>query len=530
MKRKLLLLFLAFLFIKANAQQEIYDFTPGNAGNFLQFNNKIFFTGNQQATGGEIWQSDGTTSNTTLLKDINPGIGDGGTLESYTVLNDKLYFISKDENSLGEIWKTDGTENGTEKVTSFINGRAFKLTTVGNLIYFLLKKEDGILQVWKTDGTTTGTVVIKSLSFWERPSFEGTCNNTFIFSFQPAGSFNSRVWRSDGTSEGTFPITEEYDGNGSGFNNGVGGTPVLTQYIESNGKIYFATRYLLFETDGTLENTKNIATIRSEGTLIQYDDIIAVNDDLYLMFFINKGIVGNIKNLLILKYNTLNKTITTVYEKNANEYFFPSNFVKIDNSLIFTTSNATGGTELISLNLTDNAVLNIKQLAASTDLKDLPIGLVIRNASIIKINNDEYFIFSGLDKNNNRKGCIYNSKAQTVENVSALDNVREYFVFKDYLYYSKGNKFWKYANNLNTIDFDKKQSIVFYPNPSSDFMQLNVDNNDEIENINVFDLNGRLLQTRSHSSQIDISPLPKGIYTAQIKWNGTLINKKIIKK
>ena len=533
MKRKLLLLFLTLLFIEAKAQQEIYNFTPGGAGNCIQFNDKIFLTGYQQSTGGEVWQSDGTAANTTLVKDIYPGTGNGISRSlalNAAILNNKLYFLAKDENSLGEIWKTDGTESGTEKITNFINGRVLKLTTVGNVIYFLLKKDNEKLEVWKTDGTTIGTVLVKdNLSIWNSPSFEGKCNNTFIFSFQPPSTNNSRVWRSDGTTEGTFPITGEFDGNGSGYLDGTGGTSMLTQFIEANGKLYFTTRYFLFETDGTLENTKNVATVRSLGNLVHYDDVIVVNNDLYLMFFTIKKSSSSSNNLVILKYNIVNKTITTVYEKNANEYFFASNLVNIGNSLIFTTSNQTAGTELVSLSLTDNTVVNIKELSASNDLT-LPVtNLANTNGSIIKINDEENLILSGIDKNYIRKGWIFNSSTQTVQNISALNDIRNPFIYKDFLYYSKDNRFWKYANNLSTIDVTQKKAIVFYPNPSSDFMQLNVDSSNEVENISVFDLNGKLLQTLSNSSQIDISSLPKGIYTAQIKWNGTLINKKIIK-
>ncbi|WP_291285154.1 T9SS type A sorting domain-containing protein [Flavobacterium sp.] len=533
MKRKLLLLFLSLLFIEVNAQQEIYNFAPGGSGNCIQLNGKIFFTASQPSTGLEVWQSDGTAANTTLVKDIYSGSSNGiarSLALNAAVLNNKLYFLAKDENSLGEIWKTDGTENGTEKITNFINGRVLKLTTVGNVIYFLLKKDNEKLEVWKTDGTTIGTVLIKdNLSIWNSPSFEGKCNNTFIFSFQPPGTNNSRVWRSDGTSEGTFPLIDEYDGNGSGYLDGSGGTSILTQFIEANGKLYFTTRYFLFETDGTLENTKNVARVRSLGNLVHYDDVIVVNNDLYLMFFTVKSYMSNSNNLVILKYNMINKTITTVYEKTTSEYFFASNLVNIGNSLIFTTSNETAGTELVSLNLTDNTIVNIKQLAASNDLT-LPVtNLANTNGSIIKINHEESLILSVIDKNYDRKGWVFNSSTQSVQNISALDNIWNPFIYKDYLYYSKENRFWKYTNNLSTIDVTQKKAIVFYPNPSSDVMQLNIDNNNEVENISVFDLNGKLVQTLSNSSQIDISPLPKGIYTAQIKWNGTLINKKIIK-
>lgn len=72
-------------------------------------------------------------------------------------------------------------------------------------------------------------------------------------------------------------------------------------------------------------------------------------------------------------------------------------------------------------------------------------------------------------------------------------------------------------------------SIKIYPNPSSGF--LNIQAEDEIEIIEVYDLAGKLMKTqnvRENNCQIDISDLDKGIYLIQIETSAGLFNNKII--
>lgn len=531
MKTKLLLFFLAFYISNTYSQQMIYDFSPGAPQYINKFADKLFLEGYDTNNGRALWQSDGTSENTFLLKDTHTRTENISTIKTGSaVLNNTLYFIAADENSTGEIWKT--TANGAEKVTSFIDGRVTTLTVVGNNIYFLMKKENDKLDVWKTDGTTSGTILVTEISsIWNTPSFQGQCNNTFMFAIQPAGTSNSRVWRSDGTSQGTFPVTEEMDGNGSGLVNGSGGSSMLTQFIEFNDKIYFSSRHYLYESDGTLENTKNVATVRNPlfGGLVHFDDVIAVDNNLYLMFVSVKAFSNVTNTITLLKFDTVNKTIATVYEKNTDEYFSPSNLTKIDNGIVFTTSNATLGTELVSLNLADNTISNIGQLAAAADLQMPSVALPNTISSIVKINNNEYFVYGARDKSNNRKGWIYKSDIKTLENITDLDNVFIPFEFNNFLYYSKGNKLWKYAKNLGTEFITKELQLTIHPNPSSDYVRINTINNEQVENIQVFDINGKLVISKSNSSEINISNLSKGVYFAKIQIDGKLINKKIIK-
>lgn len=528
MKTKLLLFLLTFVIIKIDAQQLIQEFST-TPEVFFEFNKHIFFNNYNGDVGGKVWRTDGTTPNTVLFKDVmvkNGGYPGIPFKENSAILNGKLYFIGQDASSKGEIWMTDGTADGTIKVTNFLKGRVWKLTTVGKYIYFIMKTGDYLMQVWKTDGTTNGTELVKdNLPLWNTPTFEGSCNDTFIFTIQSVSTMDSKVWRSNGTSDGTFPITENIDGNGSEG----GGTPGLTQYINYNNKLYFVSRYFLYETDGTLQNTKSVARLfQAQTDLVEYSDVIEANNNLYFMFF------SADKNLLsIWEFNTVNRTSAEIYTEQSTRYFSPSNFMKKDNSLLFCSSNFIGGgTSLVSLNLDNYSVSGVKHFSDS-DIETPFVFMKILNVyTISKIRNDDYFITSASDKKYNRKGWIYNSTLQTTENIDALYNVRESIVFNEELYYSKDNKLWKYANNLNVEVIENKQSFKLYPNPTSDFIQINVGNDDKVESIRVFDLNGKVVINLSNynDNKIDISKLSQGTYIMELKLNGVLVNKKIVKK
>ncbi|MFC0777896.1 T9SS type A sorting domain-containing protein [Flavobacterium sp. HJSW_4] len=524
MKIKLLLIFFAFVIVKANAQQKIYDFSS-YAGGFQKINNKLIFEASTSDTGREIWLSDGTTSNTKLIKDIYPGTESSvaWTLTRSAEINNNLYFIAKDENSAGEIWKTDGTEAGTVKVTSFINGRTRKLTAVGNLIYFLIKEDDYKLQVWKTDGTTAGTVLVKdNLPIWNTPTFEGKCNSTFIFTFQPQGTNNSKVWRSDGTSAGTFSITDEIDGNGSDS----GGTSGLSQYIEHNGKLYFVSRYYLHETDGTFVNTKTIGEVwRAQINLVSHSSVIEAGNNLYFMFF-----SADLNKLSIWKFDSVNSKVGEIYSKTSTHYFPPSNFTKTANSLLFSSANETGGASLMSLNLVNFTETNLGELSNGIPKPFMFIDMM-DSSTFGKINDNQYYIAS-IDEKRFTKGYIFDSKLNSLQQISALDNVLNFVSFNNDFYYAKDNIFWKYGNNLSIPLRENKSALTFYPNPSSDFINVKAENEEEVESFQIFDLNGRLImgEELGLNDKIDISKLSQGAYLLKAKVNGALISKKIIKK
>ena len=89
--------------------------SPGSsnpANHFVAFDTKLFFSANDGTHGQELWSTDGTSSGTVLLKDINPDEHQPGPRD-YAVFNNKLFFGADDGTHGKELWSTDGTSSGT---------------------------------------------------------------------------------------------------------------------------------------------------------------------------------------------------------------------------------------------------------------------------------------------------------------------------------------------------------------------------------------------------------------------------------
>ncbi len=82
-----------------------------------QTDEQLFFIANDGVHGRELYSSKGSISETSLLKDTNPGQAD--TIFYQTkIVNDKLFYIIKDQNGNQSLWKSDGTFHGTQEVVS----------------------------------------------------------------------------------------------------------------------------------------------------------------------------------------------------------------------------------------------------------------------------------------------------------------------------------------------------------------------------------------------------------------------------
>jgi hypothetical protein len=97
------------------------------------------------------------------------------------------------------------------------------------------------------------------------------------------------------------------------------------------------------------------------------------------------------------------------------------------------------------------------------------------------------------------------------------------------------NKFPKCYYNQLYLSIDNisiNNSIKTYPNPSSGYFNIEVEDGIEISDLKVFDINGKLIQTivSDHSSKlsIDLTGKPKGVYFLQAETDKGMIYKKII--
>jgi ELWxxDGT repeat protein len=141
---------------------------------------RAFYVAYSAATGRELWVTDGTSANTSLVHDLAPGPAsaltwpDSGVFEhtfsrqrAIVPLGGDVLFIGDDGVSGKEIWRSDGTEAGTVLVADLrpgsIGSEPLWLTPVGDLVYFVAN--DGVhgRELWRTDGTAAGTELLDLL-------------------------------------------------------------------------------------------------------------------------------------------------------------------------------------------------------------------------------------------------------------------------------------------------------------------------------------------------------------------------------
>ncbi|MBK7001379.1 MAG: hypothetical protein IPH35_15810 [Rhodoferax sp.] len=139
--------------------------------------NKFFFQATDGGNGTELWVTDGTEAGTALLKDIYPGANSSsqpGVIGLFTPLgNGKTLFSATNGSNGFELWITDGTSSGTSLVKDIyagpISANPVGITSLGNgkAIFGAAGKIDNygqlIYDLWITDGTSAGTQLVKNL-------------------------------------------------------------------------------------------------------------------------------------------------------------------------------------------------------------------------------------------------------------------------------------------------------------------------------------------------------------------------------
>ena len=456
MHKHLPLLLLLLCFASSNqlsAQVQLTDFNypEGDKGSnpaaFVRFNGLLFFQAYTNTEGREIWVSDGTTANTRLLKDINPGASSGiSSFSSAVVLGDLLYFIANDGENGHQLWATKGTAQSTRRITSIAGLSAnARLTLVGDQLFFTIR-HDRLLAVWKSDGTQEGTQVVKDgLSIMNTPSFEGSANNLFFFTFQPDGSNNSRVWRSDGSEAGTFPLTGEIDGNGAG----PSGTSELTQYIEFNNELYFVARSSqlfpfyentgIIKTDGSLEGTLPVKGLHDGySRLIDVADVIEVNQKLYFSFF-----EAAYNRIFIWESDGTASGTKNIYDESGDQYYMPSNLSTDGSNLLFTGKGTDNMTSLLSLSTDNYELTEINQLFSYT----VKAPFYRPSNSIHRLSDKLYHIFVETLGNEKDHWITDLSEANTRQ-IDLLKHREKLFFYKDHIYFDAlatqhGKELWR---------------------------------------------------------------------------------------
>jgi len=245
----------------------------------------LLYEGNAEASGKELWRSDGTAAGTFLVKDLFAGSNSSHPME-FTVVNETAFFTARDEAHGQELWKSSGTEGSTALVKDIVPGMGaslpISLTDIDGTLYFAA--HDGTQgMVLRSDGSAAGTLVLRDgLPPGGGNLADGftSLNGLVIFAASDGSDNGSlKLWRTDGSPGGTQPI-----GSTVGV---VGGA-----FVPANGSLFFTGHTgdfvpQVWKSDGTLAGTIQVSNLPS-GVMFATQDygvsnLTAIGDIVYFV-------------------------------------------------------------------------------------------------------------------------------------------------------------------------------------------------------------------------------------------------------
>lgn len=247
----------------------------------VQSGDQLFFTALDDAKTRRLWRSDGTEEGTYIIENIN------ASRASIFAWREHVLVTESEEGSPRQLWISDGTEEGTQILKEMRAAGIYSVEPVGDQLYMLFWINDGV-QIWRTDGTPEGTTLFAAINN-TRPCEEPlTYANGYLYFaielnrniYRPESADNNtwcRLWRSGVTSGGTSQVrmpTAESANSASVTHQlyiepenfaQVDGLLYFTAFIVEEGQypIEDYTRQL-WQTDGTIDGTRQITAIESE--------------------------------------------------------------------------------------------------------------------------------------------------------------------------------------------------------------------------------------------------------------------------
>lgn|GEM_PF-2378470 len=113
---------------------------------------RVYFAGEDDRHGRELWSSDGTVAGTAPILDLAPGPADGAPLSNVVVWHGRLYFAANDMQHGAELWSSDGTAAGTRLEFDLFPGPRWSwpgdLRVAGDRLYFAAQDESHGRELW----------------------------------------------------------------------------------------------------------------------------------------------------------------------------------------------------------------------------------------------------------------------------------------------------------------------------------------------------------------------------------------------
>ena len=85
-----------------------------------------------------------------------------------------------------------------------------------------------------------------------------------------------------------------------------------------------------------------------------------------------------------------------------------------------------------------------------------------------------------------------------------------------------------YLETLSVEDIKSKNTFSVFPNPTADF--LNISTKAKVDNVQVYDMSGKMVKATLSNNQVDVRNLAKGSYVVKIQTAEGSSTQKFIKK
>jgi ELWxxDGT repeat protein len=283
--------------------EDIYPGKTGSEPNWLMdFKGRLLFAADHPKFGEELWESNGTKSGTSLLKDIDPGplvitgvenTETGSSAPDNVLLKENVIFFQATTAKYGEeLWKSDGTTRGTKLVKDIVPGPGHSdpediVSTAPRTTFFRAWDKNHGEELWITNGTVKGTRIVKDINpdsppgarcdqgdcgipkGWSHPDTVTVMGKQVFFAADD-GKHGVELWKSDGTTRGTKLVKDINTVKGNSNPNDKGGALTRSAEVEKLfvvGKtLYFRASdgkhgVELWKSDGTTRGTKLVKNI-----------------------------------------------------------------------------------------------------------------------------------------------------------------------------------------------------------------------------------------------------------------------------
>lgn len=368
----------------------VADLLPGDLGTFPQSfcaaNGWVFFSADNGTHGRELWRSDGTAAGTMLVADIEPGPGDSNPRQ-LLAFGGAVYFQAYTTFSGYELWRSDGTAVGTTKLKEIYvgsnSGSPANLTLLPSGNGFVFRAFTGAGgEPWFSDGTPAGTLQLKDINLFSGTSLD------FSTRFVPFGgelyfsakeTFNGpTLWKTDGTPNGTVLVSDPTPSTSLG--------PSTSEYALFNGEFYFSGSATgqgteLWKSDGTALGTQLVVDLLAGTSSSSPTEFTVLGSELY--FFAKTG--ATYESALMATGGTAATTRTVrVLPIQSSGQGTPRDMSVVNGRLVFSTGTDPAGRELWSSDGTTAGTQLIVDLNPGVATgNDSPVHLVSPNLGVL---------------------------------------------------------------------------------------------------------------------------------------------------